>query len=121
MIKTTRTKPRRTGKPLPRIKVSANFRSQALKDLASECEECCFCGIYAPQTIVGCHPNGLEFGKGMGLKADDLVAFGCPGCHDLLDGRSGSLTRDEKAVMFLRGFYASMRWAFMAGKIGVAA
>lgn len=121
MLKTKRTEPRRTGKPLPRIKAPANFRSQALRDLASECEECCFCGAFAPQAIVACHPNSLRYGKGIGMKAEDLVAYLCPECHDLLDGRGGTLTRFEKDCMFLEAFYASMRWAFSTGRIGVAA
>jgi hypothetical protein len=43
---------------------------------------------YDPATTVLCHSNWLADGKGMGLKApDDRAAFGCSGCHDVLDGR----------------------------------
>jgi hypothetical protein len=39
-------------------------------------------------TVVLCHSNKLEHGKGMGLKAPDTAAcFGCAACHDVLDGR----------------------------------
>jgi hypothetical protein len=40
------------------------------------------------ETVVLCHSNRLEHGKGMGLKAPDAAAcFGCSDCHDVLDGR----------------------------------
>lgn len=42
-----------------------------------------------PETVVLCHSNKLEHGKGMGLKAPDTAAcFGCSSCHDVLDGRA---------------------------------
>lgn len=97
----------------------SNYRSAQLKDLAREVEVCPFCDRWAPLEIVGCHPNGLKYGKGMGLKADDLVAYLCPECHDILDGRAGGLTRFEKDCMFLEAFYASMLWAFREGHLRV--
>jgi hypothetical protein len=40
-------------------------------------------------TTVLCHSNQLADGKGMGIKAPDLIAvFGCHSCHDVLDGRA---------------------------------
>lgn len=40
-------------------------------------------------TVVLCHSNKLEHGKGMGRKAPDTAAcFGCSSCHDVLDGRT---------------------------------
>lgn len=42
-----------------------------------------------PETVVLCHSNLMEDGKGMGLKASDTkAAFGCCACHDVLDGRA---------------------------------
>lgn len=44
---------------------------------------------YDSSTVVLCHSNALEDGKGMGLKAPDTEAcFGCSSCHDVLDGRA---------------------------------
>jgi hypothetical protein len=41
-----------------------------------------------PETVVWCHLNGQEYGKGMGHKSHDLFGFyGCSNCHDLYDGR----------------------------------
>ena len=106
---TTRTTPRRVGKPANRIKVPANFRSQALMDLASECPHCMnqSCGAYNIGQIVGCHPNGLRFGKGMGQKSHDLVAYLCGDCHKILDGAGD---RRELEAMFLDAFYWSTLW-----------
>lgn len=40
-------------------------------------------------TVVLCHSNRLEDGKGMGFKAPDTAGcFGCSSCHDVLDGRA---------------------------------
>lgn len=40
-----------------------------------------------PETVVLCHSNRLEDGKGMGIKAPDLSGcFGCYACHRVLDG-----------------------------------
>lgn len=42
-----------------------------------------------PATVVLCHDNRIESGKGMSLKAPDTAAcFGCSSCHDVLDGRA---------------------------------
>ena len=44
-----------------------------------------------PATTVLCHLNS----GGMGMKVDDwLGAWGCSGCHDLVDGRTPTDTLD---------------------------
>jgi hypothetical protein len=54
----------------------------SLVELASGCNR-------DPSTVVLCHDNRTESGKGMGLKAPDTAAcFGCSSCHDVLDGRA---------------------------------
>lgn len=61
-----------------------------------------------PETVVLCHLNEYEFGKGVGIKANDMAAFyGCSACHDLYDGRrertameiAESITAAYKAVI----------------------
>jgi cytochrome c551/c552 len=42
-------------------------------------------------TTVWCHPAGSSSGKGIGMKAHDLLgAYGCSACHDVLDRRVGT-------------------------------
>lgn len=42
-----------------------------------------------PETVVLCHDNRLESGKGAGHKAPDTAAaYGCFHCHNVLDGRA---------------------------------
>jgi hypothetical protein len=41
---------------------------------------------YNPETVVWCHSNRYEHGKGMGLKAkDEHGAYGCSECHATYD------------------------------------
>lgn len=53
-------------------------------------EECTFRGPTCngdPATVVPCHSNLGEDGKGMGQKADDdCIFYGCSDCHDFYDG-----------------------------------
>lgn len=52
----------------------------------------CIGGI---QTIVPCHANWPEYGKGMGLKAKDIYTVpGCMSCHAWLD--QGPALRNDK-------------------------
>lgn len=68
------------------------FRSKKIRDSARG-EDCTLrlpdCCNHNPETTVWCHGNGHEYGKGMGLKADDRNGcYGCSACHDVLDGRA---------------------------------
>jgi hypothetical protein len=43
-------------------------------------------GFHDPATVVWCHSNEYQHGKGMGLKAnDEFGAFGCVTCHAIYD------------------------------------
>lgn len=57
---------------------------------AARGEACAFGGPtcnHNPETVVACHSNYQEDGKGMGLKADDIyVMFACSSCHMFYDG-----------------------------------
>ena len=97
------------------------FRSQALRDLAAKCPKCMHCGTRNRGDVVACHSNSLEHGKGASQKAHDVPAYLCGECHDLLDGRAGSLTRAEKSAMFLEAAYKSMVWLLQEGHLQVAA
>jgi len=123
-LNSKREKPRRIAQDTPKGEGAAIlhqnvFRCPDLLKLASMAPNCMGCGAVNVGQVVGCHPNGLAMGKGMGQKAHDLVAYLCPDCHDLLDGRTGTLTRFEREVLYLRTSNASMVWLFQAGHLKV--
>jgi len=54
-----------------------------------------------PETVVWCHLNGQEYGKGMGHKSHDIFGFyGCSSCHDLYDGRANRNSFHDEDVEF---------------------
>lgn len=60
------------------------YRNKKLLELARN-HDCVNCGA-DDGTIVACHANLLELGKGRGLKASDAaICFLCHGCHANLD------------------------------------
>ena len=75
--------------------------SKKLRDSARG-EECTMNGPecnYNPETVVLCHSNRYEHGKGKGLKADDREAFyGCSGCNFWFDSVSAS--KDYKDELY---------------------
>lgn len=59
-----------------------------------------------PETTVFCHINGVRFGHGMGLKVDDIGAYGCSDCHDVVDGRKRShYSQQELKLMHYEGTF----------------
>lgn len=99
------------------------FRSQTLRDLAAKVPHCMNrdCRAANRGQIVAAHSNESAHGKGLSLKAHDVPAYLCGSCHDLLDGRAGHLSREEKSAMFLRAAYASMVWLLREGHLLVRA
>lgn len=67
---------------------------------------------YDPETVVACHSNESDDGKGTGQKADDcFIAFGCSACHNLVDGGElgyGS-TAEYKKYYLNRGIKRTIR------------
>lgn len=52
-------------------------------------------------TIVSCHSNNQEHGKGMGLKAHDgMIAWLCMRCHSNLD-QGSAMTKQERREFML--------------------
>lgn len=59
----------------------------------------CTGGLREDRPSVPCHPNWLEDGKGVGLKAhDDLAVPGCPDCHYQHDTGTLYTTEQKKEV-----------------------
>lgn len=98
-----------------------NYRNPKLLKLAAKAPHCMCCGAHNEGQVVACHSNKQRHGRGMGYKAHDLCMFGCMDCHDQLDGRRGSLTREEKDFMFYEGFYQTVLWLLQEGHLEVKA
>lgn len=65
------------------------------------------------QTVVACHSNWLDHGKGVGLKAHDcFIAFGCQDCHDAIDGRTPRIPQADRRYYWQRGFERTILWLF---------
>lgn len=73
----------------------ANFVSKKLRDSARD-EDCIWCGTNDGTTVLA-HSNEGAHGKGMGLKAHDLLSlYLCRSCHENFD----SMAKDEARQVF---------------------
>lgn len=70
------------------------------------------CNVPNHGQVVGAHSNRQKDGKGMGLKAHDLVAYLCENCHDRYDGRTTPGMSHEE---WLEALYASVIWLLSEG------
>jgi hypothetical protein len=73
---------------------------------------------------LGCvpaHDNSLQGGHGAGLKAsDNRHASVCQEAHDLIDGRKGGWSQDEKRGAWERAYIATQYYYWTNGKVKVA-
>jgi hypothetical protein len=66
------------------------------------------------ETVVACHSNFHEHGKGKSSKAHDYaIAYGCSACHAWLD--AGPAERHEKRDAFYWGWCRTLDILFRAG------
>ena len=78
---------------------------------------CVMCGSMGSTTSAHCN-EGVY--RGYGLKSHDcLVAWLCQDCHDLVDGRAGHLTLEEKREMWRTAFMRTVIAWFNQGIIEV--
>lgn len=67
---------------------------------------------FNPETTVWCHGNGSAVGKGLWMKAHDILgAYGCFACHQVYDRQVPTpvgLTRTEVELMFWEGHARSI-------------
>lgn len=71
-------------------------------------------------SIVPAHSNQQRHGRGACHKADDfLIAAVCQVAHDLIDGRSGGWTKEEKQSEWDRAHVATWRWFWENEKVVV--
>lgn len=95
-----------------------SFRSRKLLRAAND-RPCVLC--QGRGTTIAAHSMRIEHGHGTGIKAPDYyVAFVCQTCHDLMDGRTGRLTKDEKSELWLRAFVRTVAVWFDEGLVTVA-
>jgi hypothetical protein len=96
-----------------------NYRNNKLLKLAEKVKVCTHCGLWNEGRIVAAHSNLLKHGKGRGLKSNDIPAYLCPVCHDILDGRVGDMDKQGKELMFLNAMFKSMLWLLESGHLEV--
>lgn len=98
-----------------------NFRSDRLRELASEAPKCMYCGEANRGQIVLCHLRSIKYGAGTGIKPHDLPIYLCNLCHDLTDGRIGSsvTTKEQKELVLYEGLYRSVLWLLESGYLVV--
>ena len=82
-------------------KIRQSARGESCTMNSSQCN-------YDPETVVWCHSNFSEHGKGYGIKAHDVFGFyGCSACHYWLDiGTTASA--DEKRYRLYRAHARSL-------------
>ena len=94
-----------------------SFRSPKLLKAARD-QACVLCGSVG--STVAAHCNLTEHGKGVGIKCpDSLTAWLCSGCHALIDGRWGYLSKDEKREQWYRAFARTVVQLFEQGIVVV--
>jgi len=95
-----------------------NHRNRRLLDLAHRVNECMACGRYTE----GCEPaheNGIEAGKGFGIKgADHRHAALCHDCHRHYD--QGRASKSDKAEMWNRAFKRTYDFYWSQGWVKVS-
>lgn len=63
-----------------------------------------------PETTVLAHANGSAAGKGIGMKAIDVLsAYSCSACHDEYDRRTRKLEKDYVTLCFWEGHARTLR------------
>jgi hypothetical protein len=66
---------------------------------------------YDGQQLCLAHSNRIQDGKGRGLKShDDKGAIVCNDCHNLIDGRTGKLSRYESQAMHESAHKKTLEW-----------
>lgn len=86
-------------------------RSRKLRESARDAPRCMSCGKPNGGDLVLAHSNALEDGRGFAYKSHDVLgAILCQECHDLVDGRRGRLSREEKREMHRQAHRRTLLW-----------
>lgn len=94
-----------------------SFRSPKLLK-AARGRPCVICG--SVETTVSAHSTRVDHGHGTGIKAPDfMIAFLCHTHHDEVDGRRGTLSKDDRHELWLRAFVKTIAVMFEQGIVVV--
>ncbi len=96
----------------PRIK------GTKLRNSAKDCPACMSCGKvnYDGHQLCLAHSNRNQDGKGRGLKShDEKGAIVCNDCHNLIDGKTGKLSRYEAQAMHISAHEKTLQWWLQKG------
>ena len=94
-----------------------------LRESAKLAPHCFNCGLQNPNGDLLClaHSNELRHGRGIGHKTPDIFgAILCKPCHDIIDGRRGALTKEEKHEMHRLAHEDTLLWWWEAGYLGAS-
>lgn len=89
------------------------LKGTKLRESAKLCPHCMSCGKvnYDGHQLCLAHSNRLQDGKGRGLKShDEKGAITCAHCHDLIDMRTGRLSREEAQAMHEAAHEKTVAW-----------
>lgn len=87
--------------------------------LAAQLFNCVLCHR-DKQFTVAAHCNDVEW-KGIGKKAPGwMLAYICGKCHDLTDGRSGALSKEDKRALWDLAFKRTVAIWFQEGLVKVS-
>lgn len=84
-----------------------------LRQSAKHAPHCMACMMPNPNGDALClaHSNELKHGRGIGHKSEDIYgAILCMKCHDMADGRSGSLSKAEKRAILRLAHDQTVLW-----------
>lgn len=96
------------------------YRNKKLLQAAKDAPRCFSCGKYNDGTVVMAHADSQEYGKGMGHKAHDwAVSAICYDCHTII-GDGGSLSREERRIIWRSAHIKTLEWLFESGLVRVA-
>jgi hypothetical protein len=97
------------------------FRSPKLLAYAKDAPICMGCGKHNAGDVVMAHADWSEYGKGMGMKANDwaIAALCTMVCHPYVD-TSSKATREERKEFWRRAHVKTIDWLFESGRIKVA-
>lgn len=97
-----------------------NNRSRKLLDLAHRVQECTNCGRWSEHGCEPAHENGIEAGKGFGIKSHDhRHAALCHECHVAYD--QGPMSYEEKCELWNRAHKRTYDLYWRNGWLRVAA